>query len=233
MINEVYAVRGPSSVVPVRGMVLDERMWSYFAEDMRWNSVRGYIPRAQRRFRRRGRVPTDIAVHGRVELRTGLLVLLEVPRLSVDTPEAGDLVTVAQTVDSDDLEYLAAEHRPPIALQAAMDAERLELALVHPEDVQAPWHEHEMHASLEAVVAAAEAEVAAAADEIGATRRREMVADTERRLARAGFTYSTQPTLTAKPIKRCDVHADVDDERVTMTYATLRRLLDRIDGQGE
>lgn len=213
----------------VKAVVLDDRLWRYV------KSPRGlYVPEADRRLMRR-------AGKG-----SGLLVLRRQYSSINGVPDDDLLLTVAHHLwKLDALTECARDRQWPTWVRSVLDANKLEIAVVRPECVTVPWDEYERNEAMEEVIYQAEGIASDAAEEMREAARMRLVADVERRLLRAGVTFTTDPqplpgaqrhpesgdilNALGKVMTEADVHEDCYGTGVVMSYETLARLLAKID----
>lgn len=232
--TEIYA---QGEIMPRRVVVLDDGRWRYWAQDCR-PGLRHWVSESERRLRRRGGPGS------------GLLVLRTV--FHGDTFPVADAVLTGLATEIVKLGALGAlkvHGRWDPWVRAQMDLHRLEAVVVDPDTIGLPWPEHARREAERDVIAEAEGiaeDVVEAAREAEEKRLREEV---ERRLLRVGVTFTTAPkpphdvtrhrvtgqalNFAGKVMPEADVHEGNDPDEVVMSYATLLRLLEKIDPRAE
>lgn len=231
--TEVYAQGG---IMPHRAVVLDSARWRYWAQDCR---PRHYVVESERRLRQRGGPGSGLLVlrpvfdHGDAE----------------NVPDAVLTGLATEIVKLGALGALKMHGRWDPWVRAQMDLHRLEAVVVDPDSIGLPWPEHERREAERDVIAAAEGITEDVIEAARETEEKRLKAEVERRLLRAGVTFTTAPkpphdvtrhrvtgkalNFAGKVMPEADVHEGVDPDEVVMSYATLLRLLEKIDPRAE
>lgn len=222
-----------------KAVVLDDRLWRY-----------------KKRKRREWHVPeADLKLLRRAGQGSGLLILRGRYSSIHGQPEDATLLGIAQEIWDDGLlERCAVERQWPASLRAELAVRQLEIVVVAPDTVTVPWPEYERERDAADVLYEAEVIASDAAEEMKEATRLRLAAEVERRLLRAGVTFTTaaktRPGSRArrhpqtgdllgpngKVLPEADVHEggfDDFDDGVVMSYATLLRLLKMIDPRTE
>ena len=239
-ISDLYAgVYAQGVYAGVKAVVLDDRLWRYKKRKRReW-----HVPEADLKLLRR-------AGHG-----SGLLVLRGRYSSIHGQPDDATLLGLAQEIwDGGLLEECAKSQQWPATLRAELGARQLEIVVVSPDSVTVPWEQYSREAAVADVLDEAESIAEEASEEMKEAARLALAAEVEQRLLRAGVTFTTHPkhrpgqwyhrhpvtgdllSLKGQLIPEEDVHEhgfDDFDDGVVMSYATLLRLLKKIDPRFE
>lgn len=218
----------------VKGVVLDNRLWRYMKRARGEHLVAETSRRLQRRS---GEGAGLLVLRGRFSGIHG-------------EPDDAALLMVAERLrDNTVLDYCNTHRRWPDRVRAVLGEHEMEIVVRRPDALLGPWDVYAQHEAEQDVLHEAREILEEAVADEDEKRRTALTAEVERRLLRAGVTFTTgsKPLRNAprhpvtgdvlngmgKVVEEADVHEATDWDDVVMSYATLLRLLKMIDPRFE